>query len=491
MCGEPRDVADAMSMLDRALAVLATADVASLPAQSQAEVLRALERAESRHTAARARALAAFDAQDGHYDDGQHSARAWLVWQTRITRGAAAGAVGWSRRLAGHPVIADGLAAGTLSASWARQICDWTDRLPGSQREDADRILAGAALGGADLPDLAGLAEEMYRRSAGPDQEDDGFEDRYLRLGITFRGAGRAEGDLTPGCAAALGAVLDALGKKAGPEDTRTAGQRRHDALEEACRRLIAAGTLPDRAGQPTQIQVHLTLSQLRGLPGAAAAEREWAGRHHAGEPGWLTGPEAEAAACDATVVPIVTGHPDPAALGSLVSAIAEAGTGSPEAGTGSPQVPLSARSHRRLSRALLGLAADTLSGPGGLAAWLRTGLLDVPELISPSLPLDIGAGTETIPAHLRRAVVARHPHCGFPGCRQPAAVCQIHHLIARARGGPTALGNLITLCSFHHLVVIHRWRWSLRLNPDGTTTATSPDGSRTLHSHGPPAQAA
>jgi hypothetical protein len=30
--------------------------------------------------------------------------------------------------------------------------------------------------------------------------------------------------------------MLDALGKKAGPEDTRTASQRHHDALEEACR---------------------------------------------------------------------------------------------------------------------------------------------------------------------------------------------------------------------------------------------------------------
>jgi hypothetical protein len=30
-----------------------------------------------------------------------------------------------------------------------------------------------------------------------------------------------------------------------------------------------------------------------------------------------------------------------------------------------------------------------------------------------------------------------------------------------------------------------------LDLNSDGTTTATSPDRTRTLHSHGPPSQAA
>src|SRR5262249_49923232 len=88
---------------------------------------------------------------------------------------------------------------------------------------------------------------------------------------------GRAEGDLTPGCAAALAAVLEALGKRAGPEDIRTGAQRRHDALEEACRRLIRAGMVPGRAGQPTQVLVHMTLGQLRGLPGGSAAEGAWA----------------------------------------------------------------------------------------------------------------------------------------------------------------------------------------------------------------------
>jgi len=45
-------------------------------------------------------------------------------------------------------------------------------------------------------------------------------------------------------------------------------------------------------------------------------------------------------------------------------------------------------------------------------------------------------------------------------------------------------------LCSFHHLILIHRWDWTITLNPDGTTTATSPHG-RVLHSHSPPTAAA
>ena len=315
MCDSPREPASVeagLVILDRALDTLNAGDVASLPAAAQARALRLLERAEAKHTAARARILAAFAAQGGYEDDGQGSARVWLKWQTRITSGAAAGAVAW--------MIAQSLAAGDISPSWARAFCAWNDRLPADRRDDADAILTGAATAGADLIGLAGLAREMYERSCagGPGSgDDDAFDDRYLRLGITWRGTGRAEGDLTPGCAAALSAVLEALGKRTGPEDTRTAGQRRHDALEEACRRLIAAGLLPGRAGQSRQLMVHITLAQLLGMPGAGPAEAAWAAAA-AQEHGWLAGAEADAARCDSTVVPVVTGHLDPGALDGL-----------------------------------------------------------------------------------------------------------------------------------------------------------------------------
>ncbi len=54
--------------------------------------------------------LAAFAASGAHEDDGQQTARAWLKWQTQISMGAAAGAVGWMRRLAAHPAVAAALA---------------------------------------------------------------------------------------------------------------------------------------------------------------------------------------------------------------------------------------------------------------------------------------------------------------------------------------------------------------------------------------------
>jgi hypothetical protein len=488
----PATAADAAAMARAGLAWLAGADAASLTTAEQADTLRALEQAASLHTAAQARVLHAFYVQDGCQDDGHGSARTWLRWQTRVTGGAAAGAIGWMRRLAAHPAVRDALARAEISESWARQICEWTDVLPAEHRDDADVILLGAAATGAELKDLDELAQEIRKATARPDRDDDdGFDDRSLYLGQTLHGAGKLRGDLTPPCAAALAAVLDALGKRAGPEDLRSKDQRQHDALEEGCRRLIAAGCLPERAGQPTQIQLLMTLDQLRGLPGGGAAEAAWAA---AAGPGYD---------CDATIIPVVTGHVDTAVLDQLTAALldrlAPAGWHAPP---GQPsladrdQRDRDAETARRdlagraLAQILIARAADLLSGPAGLAAYLRTGHFGGPAA-SVSLPLDIGAATETIPAHLRRLVIARDRHCRFPGCHQPPAACQPHHIIPRSKGGPTSLTNMLLLCTFHHLIAVHRWGWGIVLLPDGTVTATSPIDGHTLHSHGPPANAA
>jgi hypothetical protein len=536
--GSPSTVTEALAAVHAGLAFLNQVRAADLPGVVQSGCLRELAKAESAYTAAHARMLGAFSASGAHEDDGQQTGRAWLKWQTQITRGAAAGAVGWMRRLAAHPAVRVALEAGAVSPSWARHICAWTDQLPEEGRDDADEILLAAAAGGAVLPDLAALAEEMRRRTAAPDSggPDDGFDERRVRLGLTFGGAGVLEGELTPACAAALQAVLEALGKKAGPEDVRTAPQRRHDALEEACRRLTGAGCLPGRAGQPTQVQLHLTLDQLRDLPGAEDAEAAWtagqAGRAAPsasaaqtaqtaqtaqaaraaawaaraaaeGQPGWLRGKAAQGYACDAAITPIVTGHVDHAALAALAAALLAGlpdgcactgrdGDGGRRGHTSHPGRggPLPPATLARLHDILLRHAAAVLSGPGGLAAFLRTRLTG-DQVPSASLPLDAGTPTSLITGALRRAVITRDRHCAFPGCAAPPAACQVHHLTPRAHGGQTRLGNLVLLCAFHHLIAVHQWGWTLTLHADGTITAVSPDRTRTLHSHGPPQRAA
>ena len=114
-------------------------------------------------------------------------------------------------------------------------------------------------------------------------------------------------------------------------------------------------------------------------------------------------------------------------------------------------------------------------SPPGGLASFLRRRQLGA-RLGGPSLPLDIGYA-ETVPAGIRNAVLLRDRHCQWAGgCTQPAGACEVHHTRHKARGGKTSVTDCVLLCPFHHQIVIHRWGWTLVVNPDGTTTGWNKD---------------
>ena len=239
-------VTEAIDMARAALGYLAAADATALPAEAQAECLRGLERTDAIATAARASFLAAFTIGQGYSADADYSPRAWLMHKTGITRAAAASHTAWATRVGTHPRVVAALAAGELSESYGRAICRWTDKLPEKFREESDELLVAAALAGLGLADLAALFAEMYERARGdlPDEDPERcFADRGVRLVTTFQGAGVLTGDLTPECAAVVGAVLDALSAPAGAEDDRTRDQRYHDGLQEAMASQRAAWT--------------------------------------------------------------------------------------------------------------------------------------------------------------------------------------------------------------------------------------------------------
>jgi hypothetical protein len=474
----PASTSEALEMVRAGLGYLAAADPTEMAAGAQAECLLALERADAISTAARAWILGAFTAGQGYCADADYSPTAWLIHRVRITKGAARGHLVWARRAAAHPEVAAALAAGdNLSESMARTICQWTDKLPGDCRQAADAILVAAARVGADQRGPAELAAEIYARSL-PEPDGDGpdetFDDRSLRLETTFEGAGVLNGDLTPECAAAVTAVLDALSSPMGAEDTRSHQQRYHDALEEAMRRLVAGGLLPERAGQPVKTWVHVSLTELRALDAGSVLQEEWiaevrarwaaarAAASVAGSDGvaWLDGAAARAISCDALVTPVVTGEVDPGVLEDLIGLCVQlAGHGGsggpgqdkdlagghgpagnpasgpgqavdPADGLGQDQdpapvpvrkgccltgpTPLTPQATEMLERAIIGKAVDLVSGPGGLAGFLRTRQLGA-RLAGPSLPLDIGVSTD-IPAGIRNAVIVRDRHCRWAG---------------------------------------------------------------------------
>ena len=576
-------VAEALRMANATMDYLNGPEAADLDPAACGPVLRSLAAVRAKFTAAHASVLGRFDAADAHDADGYGTSASWLDAMANMTRPDAKAEVRRMRLLRDHPALAEALAAGDISKSWAMAIAGWTRKLPAELRAETIRILVQAAQAGAALDDLrmiAAVALEKWRASR-PDADDDGFDDRYVQAGTTFGGAGVIRGNLTPECAAAVQAVLEALGKKAATADARTEGQRFHDALQQGCELLIRAKMVPDRAGADTHVAVHIPFPQLRQHPEAPEQEEAWL-RGKAGEPGYLTGKDAEAAACDAVAEPVVTGHADMRVVDKIIAvALAAAGitldsadpgqadgdhheasdsdgsgpdrrscggsspdgrhsrhgdhggngsgggrrdhdhdddldgdthgdshggsggshAGYPSWGTagharGAPTAQAASRARSRarerftpdamraLRYAIARLAIDFVSGPAGLAGWLRTTLL-APPFNTPSVPLDVGY-SDTIPASIRRAVRLRDRGCAWPRCGRPAAWCDVHHLTHKADGGKTSVGNCVLLCQFHHDVCVHRRGWRLVLHPDGTTTAYGP-GGQVLHSHSPP----
>jgi len=243
-----------------------------------------------------------------------------------------------------------------------------------------------------------------------------------------------------------------------------------------------------------------------------AAARAAWAAHRAAaavsGSDGgaWLDGADARAVTCDAAMTPIVTGQVNPAPLEDLVRLCVQldelrhgadrghdTGSAGDDPGAGAEDgqavpAPDAALAQDALEQAIIGKALDLVSGPGGLASFLRRRQLGA-GLGGPSLPLDVGVSRD-IPAAIRRAVIQRDQHCRFPnGCDQPAAACEVHHLTHKANGGKTSVNGCALFCTHHHQVTIHQQGWTVVLNPDGTTTAWNKDKTKVLHSHGPPAR--
>jgi hypothetical protein len=281
-----------------------------------------------------------------------------------------------------------------------------------------------------------------------------------------------------------LAKVFDAFGKPVGQGDLRTQAQRNHDALETALGLSLGVPDIPQSGGMKTQALVVISLADLIRMDGGSALVATWLSAQdekirnatltaRAGETGWLAGAGAEAAACAAQITPVVTGTPDWDVISSMADTFLDAHD---------IHGPLSPEARLALERTLLAMAIKALSGPEGLAGFLRARLLGRP-FSGASLPLDLG-DTDHIPDYLRRAVILRDRHCQWPGgCDQPASRCEPHHRRPRFEGGETSLENIDLYCLAHHHIFIHRLGWKVITHPDGTRTAISPQG-KTIHGH-------
>src|SRR5271170_3695277 len=214
-----------------------------------------------------------------------------LAARLRISRAEAsrrihdAADLGERRALNGEPLepvlaaTAEAQRNGDLGAGHLAVIRSFWHRLPDvvdiETRAQAEAQLA--RLAGAYRPDeLAKLADKLLD-CLNPDGDFTDI-DRARRRGLTIGrqdldGMGPISGYLTPEARATLDAVfakLAAPGMCNPADDTRTAGQRNHDALLMLARNALASGELGQHNGLPASIVVTTTLKDLEAGSGKA-----------------------------------------------------------------------------------------------------------------------------------------------------------------------------------------------------------------------------
>jgi hypothetical protein len=334
------------------------------------------------------------------------------------------------------PLTAAAQAAGEISGEHSRVIRRAiTDLPPDMQAEHfvaAERILVEAAR--HNDPQALMVAAYDLVNKLDPDGAEPREERQYRRRHFGLRrnqdGSTSPFGRFTAELTAKLEAVLSPLSApRAGEDslsDTRSVGQRQHDALDEMTTRMLRTGDLPVEAGIPATVYITMTKEDLDA---ELHSLRNRAAQDEAG---------AEPSAAPATG----------SAYGKKVR-YARTSTGT----------------HLSIAQALR-LAAD---------ANLMPFVLD-----KAGVPLDAGYTSRCATPPIRHAANIRDQGCVFPGCTIPPEWCQAHHIIPwwnpeqKRIQGKTKLRNLALLCGFHHRI-FEQWGWIIYLAADGIPTWVPP----------------
>jgi hypothetical protein len=367
---------------------------------------------------------AAFDA-GGALAEGMPTTAAWIRHRANMAPGGPNSGAGRSgsarpppRGRRGGPAGMIGFGAACLISASLKSVTDRdllaeADALLAEQAPDltpAELIYAGRRV-------LQHLDADTAQRSAAQT-----WVDRSLTLSPMLDGAVSIYGQLTPEGAAILQSALAPMTTPLGPEDTRTAAQRRADALVE----LVAKAAENGHAGLTTSIGLPPTLlvrMDIRALMDLDPATDQKAS----------TGPDRSAERT----------HASPGGSRPRIP-MAELDWGGP-------------------------ILAQTLSRVGCSAQLVRI-VTD-----GRSRVLDLGSCRRLASPAQNLARAARDNGCVFPGCERPPEWTDAHHVIPWSQEHRTDIHGLASLCRFHHQL-IHEGGWTMARSddPEGVTQAGS-----------------
>ena len=402
---------------------------------------------------------------------------------------AAADGTEWSaaqRRADALGVVAESALAGKLDPGRAG------DRYQVTVHVDAAALVGPDIAAGAISAETRTTAVAAAREASAPGAVAAGsaVSDARAVSAETRTTVAAAREASAPAAAAAGSAVSDARGVSA---ETRTTVARAPEASAPAA---VAAGSAaPDARGVSAETRTTVAAAREASAPGAVAAgsaapdvransaeTRTIVARAPEGSAPAATA--AGSAVSDARAVSAETRSTEATAQEASAPAAEAAGSVALDACAVSAKTRTTDRTVPQATPCATGTASGAvIEQDDGLflsTAAARRIACDAGRVLLYHAPdgsvLDVGRRTRTIPTPLRRALEGRdRQRCQFPGCQNRR--CDAHHLVHWADGGATRLGNLVSLCRFHHRAV-HEEGFEVVRTGDGRFEFRRPDGA-------------
>jgi hypothetical protein len=309
-----------MGELRSAIEELRIRDVADKPDAMLEEDFAELQRASELLEAERLRHLAEIDRRGIHRRDWHLSAASWFATTFNVGWGQAKSEVRTARALDEMPATSKALESGDVSLSAAKVLTQAHEADPEAFARCEPELVEAARLHQVrDLQRATTRWRQMVDQQGGMDGDESLRSMRRLFVSKTFGGMVRVDGDLDPVTGetvlTAIRAVMDAEARS-GCEDSRSAAERRVDALGEVRRQWLDSPGRSVVGGERPHVTITVSAEALRDMQGSAELE-------HVGP---VPIEVARRIACDASMVrAVMAGPSEPLDLGRRTPAVSAA----------------------------------------------------------------------------------------------------------------------------------------------------------------------
>jgi 5-methylcytosine-specific restriction endonuclease McrA len=436
-------LAHGLALLEQAIDALSDVELSEASSVGLGEATLALGCQARRLSAVHARTADRFSTSGAWAADAARHARGWLVGRSNDSLGAIRGVLDTGAQLRAHPVMAEAVRDGSVSAAHLRVLADMHRRFPRLSEPllaQEAHIVSFARLA-APRRFEADLLALCHRLNPEQVAEDEGARETatYLHASTIMDGMVRVDALLPADIGSQFIALLESARR------VLSAEQREHDG-HDVFGTPIPVDELPAHLRDP-RVPSQRNVEAFRRILNGAAAATDSSG---------------------AITLPAVNGSRPlvhvTIPLDSLLADSRNQAAGWLER-FGIPIASISA------------VKAQALVCDGVV----RPLIIDRKGHLIATLP-----GTRAVPPVLRRAVMMRDVHCRIPHC--DARIDEVHHVVFASQGGATTIQNLVGLCWYHHHA-IHKGTWQLTGDANSELILTHSIRGQSWSSRPPPAQ--